>query len=85
MSFAFEKRDGFLESIDSIPEPHEFSVRLTLGHSDHAHDYDLEFAEAHDHHHHGELDQLELSVDGYQDAHERAHANDIKKRFANRD
>ena len=26
-----------------------------------------------------------MSSDGYQDAHERAHANDIRRRFANRD
>jgi nickel/cobalt exporter len=47
-----------------------------------------------DHHHHGEhdhghahseLEGLELSIDGYQDAHERAHANDIRKRFTNRE
>lgn len=27
---------------------------------------------------------LDLTVDGYQDAHERAHADDIQRRFANR-
>ncbi|WP_073526856.1 nickel/cobalt efflux protein RcnA [Pseudomonas fluorescens] len=40
----------------------------------------------HDHDHHDcELKSLELSIDGYQDAHERAHANDIRKRFTNRE
>ncbi|MBC3372323.1 nickel/cobalt efflux protein RcnA [Pseudomonas sp. SWRI92] len=40
----------------------------------------------HDHgHEHAELEDLELSLEGYQDAHERAHANDIRKRFTNRE
>ncbi len=83
--FAFADKGGYLESVDEIPEPHEFTVRLSLGHAGHSHDYDLEFAEHHHDHDHAELQGLELTVDGYQDAHERAHANDIRKRFANRD
>ena len=46
----------------------------------------------HDHHHHHEHDHghpepkgLALSLEGYQDAHEQAHANDIRKRFTNRE
>ncbi|PKQ41922.1 MULTISPECIES: nickel/cobalt efflux protein RcnA [Pseudomonas] len=80
--FAFAQRDDYLESVDEIPEPHAFNVRLSLGHSGHSHDYDLEFHE-HDHAH-AELEGLELSLEGYQDAHERAHANDIRRRFASR-
>lgn len=84
-SFSFVEREGFLESAVDIPEPHEFSARLSLGHAGHSHDYDLEYQE-HDHGHaHSELEGLELSIDGYQDAHERAHANDIRKRFTNRE
>jgi len=84
-SFAFVEREGFLQSTVDIPEPHEFSARLSLGHAGHSHDYDLTFQE-HDHGHaHSELEGLELSIDGYQDAHERAHANDIRKRFTNRE
>lgn len=79
--FAFIQRDGYLESVDEIPEPHAFNVRLSLGHGGHSHDYDLEFQE-HDHAH--AEDGLELSLEGYQDAHERAHANDIRRRFASR-
>lgn len=82
-TFHFEAREGFLESVDAIPEPHAFTARLTLGHGSHVHTFDVDFAE-HDHEHahvHGGLD---LSDPGYQDAHERAHANDIKKRFADR-
>lgn len=83
--FGFVDKGSYLESADEIPEPHEFTVRLSLGHVGHTHDYDLEFTEHHHDHDHAELQGLELSVDGYQDAHERAHANDIRKRFANRD
>jgi nickel/cobalt exporter len=83
--FMFVEQEGFLQSTADIPEPHEFSVRLSLGHAGHSHDYDLEYSE-HDHgHSHAELQGLELSIDGYQDAHERAHANDIRKRFTNRE
>lgn len=82
-SFKFVDRDGYLESVDDIPEPHEFTARLSLGHAGHSHDYDIAFRE-HEDHQHAELEALELSLDGYQDAHERAHANDIRKRFANR-
>lgn len=84
--FRFVDRGGYLESVDEIPEPHEFTARLSLGHAGHSHDYDLEFREhSHGHEHdHSELEGLELSLEGYQDAHERAHANDIRKRFSNR-
>ena len=80
--FTFVERDGYLESVDDIPEPHAFDARLSLGHAGHSHDYDLSFCE-HDHAH-DELEGLELSLEGYQDAHERAHANDIRQRFASR-
>ncbi|WP_071871227.1 nickel/cobalt efflux transporter [Atopomonas hussainii] len=82
--YAFVARDGYLESVDEIPEPHQFNVRLSLGHAGHAHDYDLAYHEHEHSHEHAELEGLELSLDGYQDAHERAHANDIRQRFANR-
>ncbi|WP_321878632.1 nickel/cobalt efflux transporter [Paraburkholderia bannensis] len=48
----------------------------------HHHDHD------HDHHDHGHTHDhsgLDIASAGYQDAHERAHANDIRRRFANRD
>ncbi|WP_112186405.1 nickel/cobalt efflux protein RcnA [Ralstonia sp. GX3-BWBA] len=81
-TFRFVQRDGFLESEQSIPEPHAFAARLSLGHEHHRHDYDVTFTE-HDHNHdHGGLD---VSSAEYQDAHERAHANDIRHRFANRE
>jgi nickel/cobalt exporter len=75
-----------MESALAIPEPHSFDVRLSLGHRGHVHDYDVEFRE-HEHghdHDHSALEGLDVNSREYQDAHEKAHANDIKKRFANR-
>ncbi|AYH44025.1 nickel/cobalt efflux protein RcnA [Azoarcus sp. DN11] len=84
--FTFVQRDGFVESEQEIPEPHEFVARLRLGHEHHSHDYDVEFVE-HDDHHHAITDYegLDVSAPGYQDPHELAHANDIRRRFANRE
>jgi nickel/cobalt exporter len=85
--FRFEARnglakDGFLESTAEIPEPHAFSARLSIAHGHHSHDFDVEYSEDGHHHDH---DGLDVSSPGFQDAHERAHANDIKRRFAGRD
>ena len=77
-AFAFVSKGDFLESLIDIPEPHEFDVILTLGHGGHSHTCRAEFREG-DHHHHAE----ETSPD-FEDAHQRAHAMDIQKRFAGR-
>ena len=86
-TFAFVQKVGFLESVDEIPEPHEFMARLRLGHGGHTHDYDVAFVEHTEgvDHIHEELKGLDVSAGGYQDAHELAHANDIRRRFADRD
>lgn len=47
-------------------------------HHDHHHAHD------HDHEHHGVAAQDAVTLDDYQDAHERAHAQDIQRRFTNR-
>lgn len=78
-TFRFAMGNGYLESIEEIPEPHEFQAHLRLRRDGHCRDHDLTFTE-HRHDHEG-LDGGDLE---YQDAHERAHANDIKRRFANR-
>ena len=84
-AFAFVDRGGYLESVDEIPEPHAFMARVSLGHGGHSHDYDLSFVEGHGHDHmHEEMRGLTIATDGYQDAHELAHANDISRRFADR-
>ncbi|WP_374732598.1 nickel/cobalt efflux protein RcnA [Klebsiella variicola] len=85
--FDFHEKNGFAESILPIPEPHSFNVRLSLGHRGHVHDYDFEFREyesGHDHHH-SAMEGLEAGSKEYQDAHEKAHASDIKKRFDGQD
>ncbi|MGD1824220.1 ABC-type nickel/cobalt efflux system, permease component RcnA [Chromobacterium violaceum] len=83
--FAFRDAGAFLESVEEIPEPHEFVARLKLGHGHHSHDYDVEFAEHGHSHAAAEHAGLDVSAPGYQDPHERAHANDIRRRFAGRD
>jgi nickel/cobalt exporter len=70
-SFGFVARRDYLESIEEIPEPHAFKARIDLGAS---------IAEAlfeeHDHSH--------MDLGDEDDAHARAHAADIRKRFAGR-
>ncbi|TPG55690.1 nickel/cobalt efflux transporter RcnA [Roseomonas nepalensis] len=79
-SFAFADRGGYLESLQEVPEPHAFDARLRLAHGGHAHEYALAFEEhGHDH---GALPAAEA---GYQDAHARAHAEDIRRRFTGRE
>jgi nickel/cobalt exporter len=47
---------------------------------DHGHGHDHAHAHAHSHDH-----GLDIGSDDYQDAHERAHADDIRKRFTDRE
>lgn len=84
-AFSFVDRGDYLESIEEIPEPHAFTARLSLGHGGHTHDYELHFAE-HDHGHGDETAAgLKVGQDGaFMDAHERAHADDITRRFGGR-
>lgn len=88
--FRFEPGAGFWEATAILPEPHEFMATVTMGHDDHAHTYRLKFSETHDHghdhgHHHAAVEEIKVEGDDvYQDAHERAHAEDIARRFANR-
>ena len=44
-SFNFANRGGYLESIEEIPEPHAFAVRLGLTHSGHRHTHEVAFEE----------------------------------------
>lgn len=85
-TFSFTQQDGFAESIEDIPEPHAFEARLRLGHDDHHHTYEVAFVEHdHGHDHHGAHPKaLDVAGSDYQDAHERAHAHDIRQRFAGR-
>lgn len=85
-SFSFIERDGYIESREEVPMPRDFMVRLSLGHGNHSHDFDVSFLASHDGHDHmhEELRGLDVATGGYQDAHELAHANDIRRRFADR-
>ncbi|MCQ9156486.1 nickel/cobalt efflux transporter [Acidomonas methanolica] len=84
--FAFVDRGGYLESREDIPEPHAFMARVRLGHDGHTHDYDVPFVEGHGHDHlHEGVHGLNVVEGGaYIDAHERAHADDISRRFRDR-
>jgi nickel/cobalt exporter len=83
-TFAFADRGGYLESIDEIPEPHEFAATLSLGHGGHSHDYALSFSEAHGHANPPGQDAAASPTGEYADAHERAHAADIRRQFSGR-
>jgi nickel/cobalt exporter len=91
--FALSPSGLFLESVQEIPEPHEFEAIVSMGHGGHIHKFEVQFAEDehghghHDHghnhdHHHRDGAHESNDDEGYQDAHERAHAADIKRRFA---
>lgn len=85
-TFDLKPSGQFLESQQKIPEPHEFEAVLSMGHGDHIHRFEVRFSEddhGHSHHHHShDIGDDLLGGDGtYQDAHERAHAEDIKRRF----
>jgi ABC-type nickel/cobalt efflux system permease component RcnA len=61
--FRFTDMGEYLQSVDSIPEPHEFSAKLQIGHGSHTHDYTVEFQEhAHSHAHdtHKECDHSQI-------------------------
>jgi nickel/cobalt transporter (NicO) family protein len=73
--FKFMPKEDFLESASEIPEPHEFSVALSVSTGGYPITYYTSFVE---HHHHSH----DASQDGLQDAHEREHAQQLQSRFA---
>ncbi|ORE92910.1 nickel ABC transporter [Stappia sp. 22II-S9-Z10] len=84
--FAFTARGDMLQSVGALAAPHGFMARLSLGHGNHSHDYDVSFLQGEgDDPLHAEMRGLDLATDGYQDAHELAHANDIRRQFAGRE
>lgn len=79
--FALRAREGFLESERVIPEPHAFTAVVSqelAGQEDLR--YEVVFEEHDPTHEHG----FELAEGEHADAHERAHAEEIRRRFANR-
>ena len=91
--FKFKPEGAYLEATEELPEPHEFTVKLTQSHGGHGHTYETEFVEDHHHHHgpgghehhHDGLETKSVAKGEYQDAHERAHAQDLARRFENRE
>jgi len=83
--FSFHRQAGYLESVQEIVGPHEFVARLRIEHGSHNHDFDVEFASAGHTHAIPAFATLDLTAPGYQDPHELAHADDIRRRFANRE
>lgn len=77
--FAMVDRGDFFESRDEIPEPHAFAANLRLKGATGDRSYAVEFAE---HDHHAEHDHMNLGDED--DAHARAHAADIRRRFEGR-
>lgn len=47
-TFSFAARSGYLESLEEIPEPHEFTATVRLSQGDHANLYEIHFEE-HEH------------------------------------
>jgi len=43
--FTFAARGDYLESLEVIPEPHEFKASVCLSHGDHAHHHEIRFEE----------------------------------------
>ncbi|ONH51454.1 nickel/cobalt exporter [Pseudomonas cedrina] len=61
---------------------HDETQRVNTSHTAHSHDHNMDSAEhSHGHSH----PPLALGDEGYRDAHEQAHASDIRKRFTNRE
>jgi nickel/cobalt exporter len=83
--FAFRRHDDHLESLGEVAEPHEFLARLRLGPAAHRHDFDVEFVAGPHRHAIAGFEALDLTAPGYEDPHELAHANDIRRRFASRE
>jgi nickel/cobalt exporter len=78
--FEFSEAGDCLEAVKELPEPHEFKAKIVIAHGNHAHTYETQFTE--DHHHHAHDNE---AIGGeYQDAHERAHAEELQSRFAGR-
>ncbi|CCN63542.1 putative Nickel/cobalt transporter,high-affinity [Vibrio nigripulchritudo POn4] len=75
-TYNFIQRDGYLESASCIERTSDLSVTLFIGHHNHSHEFSVRF---------NADSQLAIKAPEYQDAHERAHALDIQKRFENRD
>jgi nickel/cobalt exporter len=78
-TFTFSREDGYLESREEIPEPHEFEIVTTVRHGDHSHVYKTRLTEeehAH-HHHHAEVEagHEHHQHSEHQHGHNHAHSH----------
>ncbi len=74
---AFADGGDFLESLETLPEPHAFIARVILKGPSGGEVHEVTFEERdHDHEH--------MNLGDEDDAHARAHAEDIRRRFAGR-
>ena len=81
--FGFRSEGERLVSAQAVPPPHEFVARLQLQTPGGARDFDVEFVTPRHPHAVADFAGLDVTAPGYQDPHELAHANDIRRRFAN--
>ncbi|MCJ2053360.1 nickel/cobalt efflux transporter [Methylobacterium sp. J-070] len=79
-TFGFLAAHDYLESSEEIPEPHAFTARLHLDGQAGVESHAVVFEE-HDHDH---MNLGDESLGDEDDAHARAHAADIRRRFAGR-
>ena len=82
--FGFRRDGEHLLSAQAVPQPHEFIARMQLQGASGERDFDVEFVAPRHAHAVADYARLDVSAPGYQDPHELAHANDIRRRFANR-
>ena len=82
--FGFRRAGESLVSAQAVPAPHEFIARLRLGQAGPPQEFDLEFVAPGHRHAVADYAGLDVTAPGYQDPHELAHANDIRRRFGNR-
>ena len=73
--FEFARRGEFLESLNEIPEPHAFTANVAVEDSQGSEVHEVAFEE-HDH--------SGMDLGDETDAHSRAHAADVRKRFEGR-
>lgn len=76
--FVFRNRGDYWESIDEIPEPHQFAVTLTMDHESHAHTYTMQFTE----HAHGHDGRDHDGHDHGDHGHDHPHPHKTKHRTA---
>jgi len=78
-----KENTDYLETIEHIDAPWNFIARLSIGHQDHAHHYDLEFSDGQEPAHVlSEVDAL-AKIDPNEDPHTFAEANDLRHKYAN--